>query len=145
MIDNQIPAFLWPEIFKAILRIVNIMSTLVLDDGITLYQAFMDQVDLNNESSRPHILSVKYLCVLSTKVYVLIQEECRVKSAKIEPCAEVGILVGYEGEHIYCVYILSRAGEKIVCTLYYHFDKEGYVTEYNDLYKEPNFDINQEP
>jgi len=145
MINNQIPAFLWPEIFKTILRIVNIMSTSILDDRITLYQAFIDQIDPNNKNSRPYILSVKYLYILGTKVYILIQEEHQVKSTKIEPCVEVGILVDYKRKHIYHIYVLSRTGKKIVYILHYRFDKEGYVTEHNDLYEEPNFDINQEP
>jgi hypothetical protein len=39
----------------------------------------------------------------------------------------VGILVGYEGAHIYQVYMPSRARDKIIHTSHVRFDKGGFI------------------
>jgi hypothetical protein len=57
----------------------------------------MDQVYLDEA---PYILDVLYFRVLGYKVYILIKKERQVKSNKITPCAEIGILVGYKNHNI---------------------------------------------
>jgi hypothetical protein len=60
---------------------------------------------------------------------MLIKKERRVASRKLAARAKVGILVGYDGAHIYQVYMPSRARDKIVRTSYVCFNKGGFVTE----------------
>ncbi|KAI1007632.1 hypothetical protein K3495_g595 [Podosphaera aphanis] len=60
-----------------------------------------------------HKPSVKHFRALGSKAYVHIPKEKRDVSEKLTPRAEVGILVGFEGNHIYRVYIASRSKEKI--------------------------------
>jgi hypothetical protein len=45
-----------------------------------------------------------------------------VKSAKLDPHAEEGYLVGFEGNYIYCIYLPGRS-QKIVRTLYCVFNE----------------------
>ena len=52
--------------------------------------------------------------------------ERRVKSAKMDPRADVGILVGYEGESIYQCWIPSRALNKLVRSSHVRFDEGGF-------------------
>jgi hypothetical protein len=100
MIDQSIPVFLWLEIFLAIVIITNRTVTMSLDD-ITPYETFIDEVDPN--SRRQHKPFLGHLRVLGCKTYVLILKETRLRSRKIDPRAEIGILVRYEGEYIYRV------------------------------------------
>jgi len=94
IINNQIPVFLWPKIFKLILKLVNITSILTLKGNITLYKAFINQVDPNNKSKKNYVLSVKHLRILGTKVYILIQKEHHVKNIKTKFYTKIKILVG---------------------------------------------------
>jgi hypothetical protein len=55
-------------------------------------------------------------------VYTNIPKERRVKSAKLDPHAEEGYLVGFEGSHIYRVYLPGRS-QKIVRTSHCVFDE----------------------
>lgn len=104
MIEMGIPSFLWPEIIRAVVAIVNRTATKSVQ-GKTPYQAFMDQVE---PDFAPHIPSVSHLRVLGCKAYVQIPIQDRVLSQKTIPRAEIGILVGYQGNHIYRVYVASR-------------------------------------
>lgn len=72
---------------------------------------------------------------------MLIPKEDRTQSKKIKDRAEIGILVGYKGEHIYRVQVPSR--RTIVQSLNVRFDKEGLVTD--PLYKEPEVKISTMP
>src|SRR5438045_541601 len=58
-----------------------------------------------------------------------IPKEQWITSHKVAPRAEVGILVGYDGEHIYKVYVPSRARDKIVRTSNARFDKGGLIMD----------------
>jgi hypothetical protein len=118
MIEMAIPDFLWPEILKSVVTITNRTATRVLD-GKTLYQAFIDQV----EPEVNHIPCVFYFRVLGCENYVQIPVQDRVLSEKTVPRAEVGIPVGYEGEHIYRVYVPTRRGDKIVRSSNCRFDR----------------------
>jgi hypothetical protein len=62
---------------------------------------------------------------------VLIQELStkRVKSRKLDLRAKVSILVRYEGEHIYRVYVPSRTRDKIVRSSNVRFNEGGLITE----------------
>jgi hypothetical protein len=57
----------------------------------------IDQVYLDEA---PYMLDILYFRVLSCKVYILIEKEQQVKSNKITPRAEIGILVGYKSYNI---------------------------------------------
>jgi hypothetical protein len=57
----------------------------------------IDQVYLDEAL---YILDVSYFRVLSYKVYIFIKEEQQIKSNKIIPCTEIGILVGYKNHNI---------------------------------------------
>jgi hypothetical protein len=52
-----------------------------------------------------------------------------VKSNKIAPRAEMGILVGYKSHNIWRVYLPRRHGTKVVCSSHVRFDERGVVTE----------------
>lgn len=99
---------------------------LILD--ITLFQAFLDYIF----SDITYILLVAYLKVLGYKIYVYILKKDRVTSEKLAPKAQVEILIRYEGNSIYRVYILlkSKKGKgKVICTLYYRFDKSSIIID----------------
>jgi hypothetical protein len=77
-----------------------------------------------------HILLVSYIRVIGYKTYVLIEKEKRAALEKLAPCAEVGILVGFKGHHIYRVYIPLKY--RVVLTSHYRFDKgQGLIIESN--------------
>jgi hypothetical protein len=77
-----------------------------------------------------YILLVSYIRVIGYKTYVLIEKEKRITSEKLAPCAEVGILVGFEGHYIYRVYIPSK--HRVVRTSHCRFDEgQGLITESN--------------
>ena len=60
------------------------------------------------EPNKSHKPSVDYLRVLGCKCYVNIPEERRVKGNKLDKRAEIGKLVGYEGSHIYKVWLNGK-------------------------------------
>lgn len=96
-IEMNIPNFLWPELVRSQLQIANRTAISMLE-GETPIQAFnrlMLGVDEKPDLS--------HLRVSGCKAYVHILVEMRVISQKFDKRAEVGILVGYEGSHIYGV------------------------------------------
>ena len=99
MIDINIPRILWPLMFESMVLITNGTATSLLD-GKTPYEAFTDEV-YPGEDNRP---SVAHLRVLGCKTYVQIPKERRFTSERMKERAEVGILVSYEGTHIFRVY-----------------------------------------
>ena len=107
VIAMNIPLHLWNEVFQGVLHIVNRTATSTLD-GKTPIEAFMDQVEGNEQqSNRP---DVSHLRVLGSKAYVLIPpgDPKRVKSRKLDARAEIGVLIGYEGAHIYRVFVKGK-------------------------------------
>ena len=127
MIDAGIPKSMWPEILAAIVKVTNRTATRTLS-GMTPYETFMDQVEPDKKGQ--HRPKVSHLRVLGCKCYVHISEERRTKGNKLEKRAELGILVGYEGTHIYRVYVPTRRGEKIVRTSNVRFDeRKGLITD----------------
>jgi hypothetical protein len=74
--------------------------------------------------------------------YILILEKTRVANEKLKPYAELGILVGYKGNYIYRVYVLSKKHNKIIYLSNYKFDEGGvYTNKYIYLYKGNNKEI----
>ena len=127
MIDMDIPPFLWPLIFESIVLITNRTATTHLE-GKTPFEALTDEF-YPDDDNRP---SVAHLRVLGCKTYVQIPKEKRVTSEKVKARAEVGILVGYEGNHIFKVYIPTRSGppeSKIVRSSNVRFDEGGLITK----------------
>ena len=101
-IDQKIPKFLWPELMRTQMMIANRCATSVLD-GETPFQ-YLNRVCLGNND----VPDLSHLRVLGCKAFVQIPVERRILSSKLDNRAEVGILVGQEGNHIFRVYIPSR-------------------------------------
>ena len=73
-----------------------------------------------------------------------IPEKRKTKKNKFEKRVELGILVRYEGTHIYRIYVPTRRGEKIVRTSNVRFDeKKGLIID-GEEEKKFTF-INQNP
>jgi hypothetical protein len=103
-------------------------TTTSLLNGKTPYEAFTDEFN-PREDNRP---SVAHLQVLSCKTYVQIPKERQVISEKVKERAEVGILVSYEGTHIFKIYVPSRRGpieNRIVRSSNVRFDEGGLITK----------------
>jgi hypothetical protein len=138
MIDLQIPGYLWPEIFISMIQITNRTATVSLDNDITPYEEFMNSV----RPGRDHKPFLGHLRTLGCKTYVLIPKENRLRSRKLDPRAEVGILVGYEGEHIYRIWVPGKGGGigRIVRSSHVRFDEYGLITDTTDG-SSPDLDI----
>jgi hypothetical protein len=65
---------------------------------------------------------------LGCLIYVLILEETRVTNKKLEPYAELNILVSYKSNYIYRVYVLLKRRNKIIRSSNYKFNKGGVYT-----------------
>jgi hypothetical protein len=127
MIDLSIPMILWPLILEAMVLITNRTATSTLN-GKTPYEALTDELH-PGQDNRP---SVAHFRVLGCKTYVQIPKERRVTSEKVKERAEVGILVGYEGTHIFKVYVPSRRGpleNRIVRSSNVRFDEGGLISK----------------
>jgi hypothetical protein len=106
--------------------VTNCVAIRVLN-GKTLYQCFMDDVFGEKQE---YIPSVSHIRVIGCKTYVLIEKEKRIVSEKLAPRAEVSILVGFEGHHIYRVYIPLK--HRVVRTSHCRFDEgQGLIIESN--------------
>ncbi len=98
ILGGAIPDNLWPEVLLAMTHVSNLLLTFSLD-GLSSYEA---STGLPPQLSR--------LKVLGSTVYIFIHEEKRkAKSAKWEPRAKRGLLVGYDGHSIYRVYLEKDA------------------------------------
>jgi hypothetical protein len=76
---------------------------------------------------------------LGYPTYILILEETRVTNNKLEPHAELSILISYKNNYIYRVYVLSRRYNKTIYLFNCKFDKEKvYTNKYIYLYKDNN-------
>ena len=118
--DSDLPQELWPEILLGAIYITNRTATSSLDK-MTPVEAFKRQVQpgLQNVDYLPDI---SHLRVLGCKTYMNIPKERRIKSAKLDPHAEEGYLVGFEGSKIYRIYLPGRA-QKIVRSSHCVFDE----------------------
>jgi hypothetical protein len=127
MIDMAIPQFLWPLILETIVHITNHTATSKLK-GKTPCEALTDELNRRHDN-RP---SVAHFRVLRCKTYVQIPKEKRVISAKVAERAEVGILVRYEGTHIFKIYVPTHRGpleNRIVRSSNVRFDEGGLITK----------------
>jgi hypothetical protein len=116
---------------------MNCTVTVSLDD-ITPYKEFINSV----RPGRDYKPFLGYLRTLGYKTYVLILKENRLRSWKLDPRTEVGILVGYEGEYIYRIWVPSKGGGigRIIRSLHVRFDKYGLITDTIDG-SSPDLDI----
>ena len=140
MIAMEIPSFLWPEIFLAIIYLVNRSATTTVENK-TLLEEFFDQVDSDFKKRQVHRPEVSHLRTLGVKCYVLIppKHSLRTQTAnKLNAKAEVGILVGYNRDYIYRVYIPSRKRNKIARTSNVRFNEYGMITKDEDFDDEDN-------
>ena len=103
MIDLSILIMLQPLILEAIVLITNQTAISTLNSK-TLYKALTDELH-PSQDNQPSVANFR---VLGCKTYVQIPKKRRVTSEKVKERAEVGILIRYEGTHIFKVYILSR-------------------------------------
>ena len=93
MINAGIPKSIWPEIFAAIIKVINKITTRTLS-GINPYKTFMNQVEPDKKSQyKP---KVSYFRVFNYKYYVYVPEERKTKGNKLEKRAELEIFVRYE-------------------------------------------------
>jgi hypothetical protein len=120
-IDQGIPESLWNEIVRAEVYISNRVAT--TKHNKTPIQWFLDDIFGAKEK---HIPSLSNIRILGCKAYVYIQKEQRVTSRKLAPRAKIGILVGFEGNKIYRVYVPGR--RDIVRTSHVTFDESGMIT-----------------
>ncbi|KAI0995000.1 hypothetical protein K3495_g13181, partial [Podosphaera aphanis] len=141
-IENNIPKFLWPELVRSQIQIANRTATSVLN-GETPIQAFNRYTIGIDE--KPDLSNLR---VLGCKVYVQIPVEKRVLSRKLDKRAEIGILVGYEGQHIYRVYIPSRG--KVIRSSTVRFDENSCITSispdeehWNAISYSPNIHVDE--
>ncbi|KAI1005621.1 hypothetical protein K3495_g2594 [Podosphaera aphanis] len=123
MVDQAIPDFLWPDLIRAVAHITNRTANRVFDK--TSFEMFMDHIHPKDDN-KP---SIAHLRVLGCKAYVQIPKEKRAHTAKLALRAEVGILVGYEGNSIYRIYVPSRSGKKIIRSSHVRFDEHGYISD----------------
>ena len=87
-----------------------------------------------------------YIRVLKYKVYVLIKKEDRVILKKLNKRVKVNILVRYEGNYIYRVYIpfLKGGYGKVVRTFYARFDEGGLIIDPLNHREDDIFDLKNE-
>ncbi|RFU26587.1 hypothetical protein B7463_g9757, partial [Scytalidium lignicola] len=96
MIANDILQYLWPEYYKMAIIVGNQLITLILKNN-TPYAEFIKQVNLEGNC----IPDISNLQVINSKVLVHINANQHVKSQKIAPKAEEGILLSFESNSIY--------------------------------------------
>jgi hypothetical protein len=115
--DSNIPKELWTEILKAQVYITNRVATSTVKNK-TPYESFMEEID----PGKDHKPDLSHLHVLGCRAFVHIPQQRQVKSAKLDQHAEEGILVGFEGTHIYRVWIPIRL-HKLVRTSHVTFNE----------------------
>ncbi|KAI1006706.1 hypothetical protein K3495_g1521 [Podosphaera aphanis] len=76
-------------------------------------------------------MNVIAICVPYRPAYVLIPEEKRVRSKKLDPRAKLGVLVGYEGENIYKIWVPSIEDNKLILSSNVRFDESTHSVSYN--------------
>ena len=92
-------------------------------DSITLLEAVLKQI----HGSSDFTPSLSYLRVLGYKVYVQIPPEKRTTSRKLDARADIGILVRYEGDYIYRIYIPHS--KKVKRSSNVRFNEDGYIID----------------
>jgi transposase InsO family protein len=103
--DKSIPQTLWPEFLIGMIHIINRTATTTVHQ-MTPFQAF----ESSNKGTNCPPPSISHLRVLGCKAYVHIQKERRVSGEKLNPRAEQGTLVGFEGTSIYRIWLPNRNG-----------------------------------
>ena len=126
IIGKGIPDELWPEILLAITYISNLLPTSSLH-GVSTFEA-----------SAQSLPNLQHLRILGSTIYVFIYEEERnAKSAKWASRGKCWVLVGYDGETIYRIYLHDEG--KVICIkdlkIYENVDEkeESQVTGYDAI------------
>ena len=121
-----IPDEFWPEILQAITHISYLLPTLSLH-GVSSFDA-----------SAQSLPNLQHLRILESTVYVFIYEEERnTKSAKQASQGKRRVLVSYNGETIYHVYLYDN--DKVICIkdlkIHENVDKkeDSQVTRYDAI------------
>jgi hypothetical protein len=122
--DSDLPPEFWPEVYVAAIHITNRTATSTLDN-MTPVEAFMRQVQPELQAEDAYRPDLSHLRAIGCRVYVNIPKERRVKSAKLDPHAEEGFLVGFEGSRIYRVYLPGRS-QKVIRTSHCVFDESAF-------------------
>ena len=102
-IDYDISKSLWPELVSGMVHVINRTATTSIKGDYTPLQA-LERHKLGDKVKKS---SIAHIRALGCKAFVHIQKPRRVQSEKLADRAEIGILVGFEGEHIYRVYVPS--------------------------------------
>lgn len=105
--DMKIPLALWPEVFHSVIFLLNRISTSI-NDNMTPYEAQSRAISPTLSDER-HLPDLSHIRVLGCRVLVYIPDERRVRSRKMDLRAEEGILLGFEGTHIFRCWIPGRA------------------------------------
>lgn len=135
MIAMNILSFLWPKIFLATIYLVNRSVTTTVKDK-TLFQEFWNQVNSQFKKKQVHKLKVSHLKTLRIKCYVLILSKHSLRDKpvnKLQSRAEVSILVGYEDEHIYRVYVFTWKRDKIAWASNVQFNEYSLITDFDNF------------
>ena len=119
MIQKNIPKFLWPEIMRTQMIIINRCATSVLRNETPCQYLNRVCLGINIKPDLSH------LRVLGCKSYVQIPVQRRVISRKLDDRAEIGILVGYEGQHFFRIYIPSH--QKVIRSSNVRFDENNGI------------------
>ncbi|KAG7422301.1 Copia protein [Fusarium oxysporum f. sp. rapae] len=116
MIEADIPLELWGEILLATVHVMNITASVVLD-WKTPHEVLYD--DYMPGDNKP---SISHLRTLGCKAFVNIEPEKRVKSEKSLARGWEGILVGYQGKHLYKIW--NPKEKKVVITSHVVFHEK---------------------
>ena len=96
--DSTLPHFLWPYAVDTTVHVINrLLRPNRAEPPIRLWREGLGVTNPPNDLS--------HLRIWGCKAFVHIPKEDRVQSRKMAPRAEEGRLIGYEGNHIYQVYM----------------------------------------
>ena len=96
MIDSGLPVCLWPYAIETAAKILNRLvppEKTVSDTAVYKYRFYYN---LPNEQA-----SLDFMKVYGCRVYIYIPREDRVVSEKMKSRAQIGYLVGFEGDNSY--------------------------------------------
>ena len=102
MVLLRLPQYLWCYILPSIVELIN--STAVTNRDLTPHQVLYDELE-PNLSHQPDLARFK---AIGSTIELLIPEEKRSKSLKLQPRTEVGRLLAVLGSSTYLVQIPTR-------------------------------------
>jgi len=130
MIDMNIPQEYWPYVVLAIVDITNVTASKFIVDNKTPFEIYWGHSIRNKPRLLPPNLigkvpmpserpNLEWLRILGSKVVVRIVNN---KASKTEARGESGILVGFQGRHLYKVVLEST--KKVVISRDVRFREE---------------------